>query len=99
MNDRSKSTQDAINAIENALLTSSSNLAERTISSTDTLNSLKIFGIDSLGMFQVICEVEQLLGISIPDAALQVEEITIAEWAQRIHELGCRESEKMPQPQ
>lgn len=85
---RSDNTFPAVDMIEKTFQKVISDLAEREIAPTATLNSLKEVGIDSLGVFQVICEVEQQLKISIPEAALHGDEITIAQLALRIYELG-----------
>lgn len=87
LNMRPDNTFPAVDMIEKTFLKVISDLAEREIASTATLNSLKEVGIDSLGVFQVICEVEQHLKISIPNAALQDDEVTIAQLAVRIYEL------------
>ncbi len=92
---RSNYAIPTVDMIEKTFLKVISDLAEREIAPTATLNSLKEVGIDSLGVFQVICEVEQQLGISIPEAALQGEEVEITQLAVRIYELGISNDLKL----
>lgn len=52
-----------------------------------SINGLRDFGIDSLGVYHVICEIEQRFGISVPDSALQNENATLEELAKGIQDL------------
>ncbi len=92
---RSNNPVPTVDMIEKTFLKVISDLAEREIAPTATLDSLKEVGIDSLGVFQVICEVEQQMGISIPEAALQGEEVDITQLAVRIYELNVSNELKL----
>lgn len=52
-----------------------------------SINGLRDFGIDSLGVYHVICEIEQRFGISVPDSTLQYENTTLEELAKGIQDL------------
>ncbi|MDZ7584523.1 MAG: acyl carrier protein [Thiobacillus sp.] len=52
-----------------------------------SINELRDFGIDSLGVYHVICEIERRFGISVPDSALQNERATLEELARGIQDL------------
>jgi acyl carrier protein len=62
-------------------------LTGATVDSGISINGLRDFGIDSLGVYHVICEIEQRLGISVPDSALQNESATLEELAKGIQDL------------
>lgn len=76
--------------IEETILELIASLTGRQVESSVSINGLRDFGIDSLGIYQVICEVEQRHGISVPDSALQNENATIRELALEIQaQLQC----------
>jgi acyl carrier protein len=82
----------SIETIESTFIKAISNLADKQVSAEATLNSLGENGIDSLCVMQVICEVEQLLGITITDDVFYEEDITIAQLAKRVNALGLEEN-------
>lgn len=62
-------------------------LTGKVVDPSISVNGLREFGIDSLGVYHVICEIEQRFGISVPDSALQNENATLEELAKRIQYL------------
>jgi acyl carrier protein len=52
-----------------------------------SIDGLRDFGIDSLGVYHVVCELEQRFGISVPDSVLQNEGATLEELAKGIQGL------------
>lgn len=52
-----------------------------------SINGLRDFGIDSLGVYHVVCEIKQRFGISVPDSVLQNESATLKELAKGIQDL------------
>lgn len=82
-----KSKPPSLTTIESAFIKIVSEITGKQVTAEMSLNSLGDIGIDSLGVMQAICEMEQLFGLSITDDAFHDEDITISQLAQRIQAL------------
>lgn len=62
-------------------------LTGKVVDPSISINRLRDFGIDSLCVYHIVCEIEQRFGVSVPDSALQNENATLEELAREIQNL------------